>query len=212
MKDIPVFSCEYGTAGLVLREIPYRQEAYIRIHGALDTELLIRECIDFCSAVGAQHIYVAGDVTLEKYPLHTEIWNMEHFRIHLGNTDAVCLPADMDTVDVWRKMYNSKAARIPNAAWMTEADAAQMCENRQGYYVMRGETLLGIGRVDASKILWVSASVPGAGADVVRALAGVAAGDTVSLEVASANEKAVSFYVRLGFVKTAVLSRWHKVL
>ena len=31
MKDIPAFTTENGIASLILREIPYREEAYIRI-------------------------------------------------------------------------------------------------------------------------------------------------------------------------------------
>ena len=31
MRDFPVFTTEYGVASLIFKEIPYRQEAYIRI-------------------------------------------------------------------------------------------------------------------------------------------------------------------------------------
>ena len=31
MKDFPVFTTEYGVSSLILREVPYRQEAYIHI-------------------------------------------------------------------------------------------------------------------------------------------------------------------------------------
>ena len=31
MRDFPFFTTEYGVSSLVLKEIPYRSEAYIRI-------------------------------------------------------------------------------------------------------------------------------------------------------------------------------------
>ena len=31
MKDIPFFTTDYGVAGLILKEVPYKKEAYIRI-------------------------------------------------------------------------------------------------------------------------------------------------------------------------------------
>ena len=47
MKDIPFFPTQHGVAGLILREIPYRQEAYIRIQDVQPGELslLLRECL-----------------------------------------------------------------------------------------------------------------------------------------------------------------------
>ena len=50
MRDIPVFTTQYGVASLVLREIPYRQEAYISIQSSLQPEQLLEECIGFCRA------------------------------------------------------------------------------------------------------------------------------------------------------------------
>ena len=52
---------------------------------------------------------------------------------------------------------------------------------------------------------------PGAGADVVRALAHGLSEDTVTIEVASTNEKALKLYERLGFVPVAELSRWYEI-
>ena len=41
MKDFPVFSTSYGVASLILKEIPYRQEAYIHIQSTLEPEQLL---------------------------------------------------------------------------------------------------------------------------------------------------------------------------
>ena len=52
----------------------------------------------------------------------------------------------------------------------------------------------------------------GAGETVVRALVSVLTEDNVRLWVASANERAIRLYERMGFVKVKELSRWHRVL
>ena len=53
MKDIPVFTTENGAASLILGEIPYRGQAYIRIQDSLEPESLLKECVSFCRMCGA---------------------------------------------------------------------------------------------------------------------------------------------------------------
>ena len=60
MKDFPMFTTEYGVASLVLREIPYRGEAYITIQDSLEPEKLLEECISFCRICGAEAVYAKG--------------------------------------------------------------------------------------------------------------------------------------------------------
>ena len=68
MKDIPVFTTEYGAASLFLREIPYRGRAHIKIQSSLEPDKLLEECIGFCRACGAEWIDAAGHEFLKKYP------------------------------------------------------------------------------------------------------------------------------------------------
>ena len=79
MRDIPMFTTEYGVASLVLREIPYRQEAYISIQSSLQPEQLLEECISFCRACGAERIYAKNHDCLTQYPVHTSIIKMRGF-------------------------------------------------------------------------------------------------------------------------------------
>ena len=51
MRDLPMFTTEFGVASLILKEIPYREEAYILVQSTQEPEKLLRECIDFCRAV-----------------------------------------------------------------------------------------------------------------------------------------------------------------
>ena len=43
MKDIPVFTTENGAASLILREIPYRKRAHIRLQATREPEALLEE-------------------------------------------------------------------------------------------------------------------------------------------------------------------------
>ena len=211
MKDIPVFTTEHGAATLILKEIPYQETAYIILRDSLEPQALARECADFCRACGAEKIYAAGHEALTAYPFFTAMWEMSCHRESIPDTDAALWPVQEKTLTQWQSIYNEKVKKVPNGAWMTKADAEKMLETGDGYFIHRGETLLGIGRASSDRISWVASLAPGAGADVVKALAHAATEDTISLTVASTNQKAVDLYERLGFLRTAEISKWYKM-
>jgi hypothetical protein len=78
MRDMPMFTTEFGVASLVLEEVPYRQEAYIRVLDVQPGQLkaLIEECASFCRAVGAERVYATGHEGLESYSLFTAVYEM----------------------------------------------------------------------------------------------------------------------------------------
>ena len=211
MKDIPVFTTEYGVASLILREVPYQQTAYIRIQASQETQRLLDECVAFCRLVGAEKIFATGEDFLVKYPLGTAIWQMCVSSEALGDTDASLFPVQEHTADDFQRIYNDKVSHIPNAAWMDSTDKKEVLKTGEGYFVHRDGKLLGIGRVLAGDIRFLAAVHPGAGADVVKALAHAVTEDTITVEVASANRKAVGLYERLGFLKVKELSSWYAV-
>ena len=210
MKDIPVFTTQYGVASLVLKQIPYLQAAYVTVQDSLEPESLLQECKAFCCACGAEKVYACGHPYLEKYPVLTAMWQMQRDLPGMPDTDAALWPVQEKTLEQWRTIYNQKVSKLPNGAWMTEADGRTMLEKGDGYFVHRGDDLLGIGRACGDVIDWVASVMPGAGRDVVCALAHALTGDKVSLTVASANEKALALYEDLGFLRTAELSRWYE--
>lgn len=211
MKDIPVFTTEFGIAGLILREIPYTGSAYVRIHSAIDTEGLLAECRQFCCMAGAQRIFAAGDGIPETYPLHTSVIAMRCDRTMLGESDAALFPVTEQTVDTFRRIYNEKASKVDNAAWMDDADCRQMLQRGDGYFVHKDSILLGIGRVYDGQLLWVASVQPGAGGDAVKALCSALSSDSVTLDVASTNHKAIRLYESLGFIPVLEKSRWYKI-
>ena len=212
MKDIPVFDTEYGVASLILKEIPYRGRAYIKIQSALDPEKLLAECVGFCRACGADWIDAAGDAYLEKYPLVTPMWLMTCNRETIPETDACLFPMTEQTVESWLELYNQRMTDVPNAAYLDSKDGQKFLNNRDCYFVHRDGKLLGLGKAAGDYIDIVIAVEPGMGEMVVRALSSVLTEDTVRVAVAGANERAVRLYERMGFVKTKEISRWYRAL
>lgn len=212
MKDIPVFTTEFGVASLTLREIPYQGAAYIRLQDSREPERLLSECVTFCRMAGSEEIYAAGDPCLTTRPFHTAIWQMTCPREALEPGDGALFPVTEATADRFQALYNGKIPKIPNAAWMDGNDKARMLRDAEGYFVHDRGRLLGIGRVSGEELRFLAALEPGAGERVLRTLAGALTGDRCVLEVASENTKAVALYQRLGFVKVRELSRWYRVL
>ncbi len=212
MKDIPFFTTEHGAASLVLREIPYRQLAYIRLLSSQEPKELLEECVSFCRACGAEKIFAAGEEMPEGYPLHTAVLQMSRPRTGLEQAEACLFPVTEETLEHWRSLYNEKMAKVDNAAYMDSWDGKEMLAKGDGYFVHKNGKLLGLGRASAGTIDAVISLAPGAGEVVVKALAALLTEDVITLQVASTNEKAIRLYERLGFVKTQEISRWYRVL
>lgn len=212
MRNIPMFTTEFGVASLVLKEIPYTQTAYIHLHSSLQPDKLLKECVGFCRAAGAERIYAAGDDCLKTYPLHTRVLAMQCVRGELADTTAQAVPVREDTLDLWRENYNRKMADVDHAAYMDEADAKKMLLRGEGYFVEKEGKNIGIAMASEEKLLAVASLVPGGGRDSVLVLKKLLQSKQISLEVASTNHKAICLYERLGFVQTAILTVWYKIL
>jgi hypothetical protein len=211
MRDFPVFNTEFGVASLVLKEIPYQGKAYVTLRSSLEPEKLLEECVSFCRICGAETVYATGECLPDGYPLYTAMLCMRCGVDTLADTDAALFPVQQKTLAQWRQIYNTKVKGVPAGAWMTEKDAQAMLEDGSGYFVHRGDTLLGIGKVSGSEIQWVASLVPGAGREVVCALAHAVIADVVELTVASTNTKALELYESLGFFRVREQSRWYVI-
>ena len=211
MRDFPFFTTQHGVASVVLKEVPYRGEAYIKIQSALEPAALLDECAGFCRTVGAERVYASGHECLAEYPIHTSVLQMCCSREALGDTDAALFPVQEITLQKWRELYNERMADVDNASYMTEADGKRMLEAGNGYFVHRNGKLLGIGMASGDKIDAVISCIPGCGKDVVLALNHALCGDSVQLEVASTNKRAIRLYEKLGFLTVNEISCWYKI-
>lgn len=213
MKDFPFFTTEYGVASLVLKEIPYKGEAYITLRDAQpgQEEDLLSECVSFCRMAGAENIFAAGHSILEQYPLHTAIYEM---RGEAWVEDALLenlFPVTDATVTQWRQIYNEKMRSVDCAATQTAFDEKRIVSSGGAYFIHHEGELLGIGWLEGSELLAVCAAKPGAGEQVMHTLMSLVTGDQMTLEVASTNSRAIRLYERLGFIKVREKQRWYRV-
>lgn len=211
MKDIPVFTTEYGAAFLILSQIPYREEGYIHVQSSLEPKLLLEECAQFLRACGAERVYATGKDLPQDLPVYTELVQMQISKDALPETEAALWPVLPENLSQWADIYNQKTHRIPMGAWLTDIKRKELLESGEGYFVHKNGKLLGIGRVSADTIHFVASVSSCAGADVVAALAVAASEPILQLTVASTNEKALKLYKTLGFVKTRPISTWYCV-
>ena len=212
MKDIPLFDTDTGVSSLVLKEIPYRQTAYIRIRsvqpGGLEAHL--KECAGFCRMCGAERIYATGHAELEKYPLYCAVRTMSRRTPDWEPTDHL-FPVTEPTVARWREIYNDRMSAVDNAATLTARDEQEILNSRGAYFVHRSGKLLGIGWLRDEELMAVASVVPGAGERVMKTLLTAASEDRVTLDVASTNTRAIALYERLGFVTVGERCRWYHI-
>lgn len=210
MKDIPFFTTDYGVASLMLREIPYRQEAYIQVQDVQpgQTEALIRECMAFCRAAGAEKIYWSAGAA--EGQLHALIYEMRGTAQVDKEKIENLFPVTEQTVSQWRQIYNQRMAQVDNAATLTEADEKRILETGGAYFIHQAGKLLGIGWLEGEKLLTIATVETGAGERVLNTLLSVVEGASITLEVASTNEKAIRLYEKFGFLKTREIRRWYQ--
>lgn len=212
MKDFPVFTTEYGVSSLILKEIPYRQEAYIHIQDVQPEGFAehLEECASFCRMAGAERIYVKDHPMLEGDP-HTAIYEMRATAwVDLEKLENL-FPVTEATVGRWRQICNERLRDVDHTATLTAADEKKILESGGAYFVHHGGALLGVGWLEDTRLLLLASVRPGAGTQVLHTLMSLVEGADVTLEVASTNKRAIRLYERYGFLKAREVTRWYRV-
>lgn len=211
MKDFPLFTTDYGVSSLILREVPYRAEAYIYVQDVQPGELEnhLKECVSFCRMVGAERILATGSEELACYPYAMSLIQMRGAAQVDHSKLCSLFPVTQETVSRWRGIYNERMRGVDTAQTLESRDEKQILSS-QSYFVHENGTLLGIGWLEDNKILAVAAVIPGAGEKVMYTLMSLA-GEEMIVEVASTNHKAIRLYEKMGFVKAKELYRWYIV-
>ena len=211
MRDFPMFTTEYGVASLVLKEIPYRQEAYIIIRASEEPEELLKECVSFCRMVGAERIYAKGHACVERYPLHCGIMEMRG-DIPVDEEKVKNLwPVTDQTVEKWRSLMNKRLAIVDNAATLERRDEKEILSSGGAYFVHDHGELLGAGWIDHGELKLIAAVQKGAGESVLHTLLSTVPETGIWLQVASTNTAAIRFYERMGLLTTGEISRWYRI-
>ena len=211
MKDIPVFTTENGAASLILGEIPYRGEAFVRIQDSLEPENLLKECVSFCRMCGAERVYASGHPWLEGLPLHCAVLRMRG-EAKPDPGKVKCLwPVTGETVAEFRKLYNARMAGVDNAGTLEAKDEGWLTSGI-AYFVHDCGKLLGIGILENGCVRTIASAIPGGGEETLHTLFTLCPGEPLFLEVASTNTRAIRLYERAGFLKTGELSRWYRAV
>ena len=142
MKDIPIFPTEYGVASLILKEIPYRQTAYIRVQDVQPDGLnsLIGECAQFCRAAGAERIFWTAE-NVDAEPDAAVIAMSATAWVDKSKLENL-FPVTDGTVAQWRRIYNERMAQVDNAATLTAFDEKKIVESGGAYFVHHNGELL----------------------------------------------------------------------
>jgi len=214
MRDLLFFTTENGVADLILKEIPYKQTAYIRVLDAAEENLqpLLQECASFCRMAGADHIYASGHPGLERWPLYTSVLTMRGTAWVDREKLRSVFPVSEQTVSRWRQLMNERIRNVDNAATLEKKDEQEILHSSGACFVHRSGELLGGGWLCDGELKLLAACKQGMGERVCHTLFSMYPEESVRLEVASTNRKALRLYEKLGFFRTAELRRWHRVL
>ena len=211
MKDFPMFTTEFGIASLVLREIPYRGEAFILIQDTLQPDELLAECISFCRICGAEKIYARGHEIVEKYPLHCIVYEMRG-RAEVDETKVENLwPVTEETVTQWRELMNEKMRPVDNSGTLEKKGEREILDSGGAYFVHHEGELLGAGWLVDNELRLVASCKAGMGERVCHTLFSLIPGQEVKLDVVSTNTRAIRLYEKLGLIRTSERRRWHRV-
>ena len=213
MKNIPIFTTPHGVATIVLREIPYSERAYILPQSVFATEQeLVRECADFCRAAGAEQVFAKLDAAVEGAAFQCEIWELKRTGpLPRPSRELELTRVTAENCEDYRRVYNKAFASVDNAAYCERADALKLAEEGGWLYMQDGE-VLGLGQVQEDELRAIASVQKGLGFDLAIALMRKLGTEEVHLTVASSNTPALRLYERLGFEKTAVRSRWYRIL
>lgn len=210
MKDFPVFTTEYGVASLILREIPYRGDAYVIIQSSEDPEELLRECISFCRICGADRIYARGHEYLNNYEPHASVLEMRG-QIEPDAEKIRCLwPVTEENIAVWRSKINERMKAVDHARTLDRKMESEILNSGGAYFIHHDDELLGAGWIQDDELMAITSFQKGAGECVFHTLLTATTERMLHLQVASSNTPAVRLYQRLGFLVTGA-QQWYRV-
>lgn len=212
MKDFPNFVTANGVASLALKEVPYRQEAYIIIQSSEDPDKLLEECVSFCRVVGAEKVYARGHEFVEQYPIHCTILEMRgHIPVEEEKV-RMLWPVTAENIGQWRSLLNEKMAAVDNAATLERAGEKEVLDMGSAYFVHDSGEVLGAGWIVDGELKLIASVQNGMGECVMHTLLSTVSDEDIRIQVASTNTRAIRFYERMGFVATGEISRWYRVL
>lgn len=218
MNNIPVFTCQGGTATLILREIPISGKAYILLRTVLPDHLsgMIAECSSFCRMCGARQCFVSWNAPLDFLPHAYDIYMLHAEKAALPRGTPVELtPMTPDNDSIYQRIYNRCFQSVSHALSYDRAQIARIYrENQRAFLALTKEGRpYGIGELHENELAAVAVlpKYRGKGTDLTLALLQLCPGETVTVTVSSDNDRAMGLYDKLGFRVHGTESRWYQV-
>ena len=217
MKDIPIFTGQFGIATLILREIPHKRWAYVMVRSAREGKLeaLVEECGQFCRMAGAERVLATADEPLTFLPHVHDMLELICDRTALPPLEAPVelVPVDGENWLQFRSIYNALFRKIPNAVTYTEGDLPRVLEQGRAYLAMERGRAAGIGVCQGQELsaIGVLPDFRGLGMRLALTLLASMPGETLALRVSSSNGPALRLYEKLGFRRNRVLSQWYQI-
>ena len=215
MKDIPIFTGQFGIGTLILREIPYKKCAYVMVRGTKEGMLtdFLKECRQFCTMAGAEWILATADEPLVFLP---HVHDMLELTCRKEILPPPLKPVDLEPVTMengaeFLRHYNGLFRTIPNAATYAEADLQRILSQEQACLAMVDGQIAGIGEWTDNELcaIGVLSEFRGLGQRLALTILQKMHGEVITLRVSSSNSPALRLYGKLGFDRSRVLSSWY---
>jgi len=207
-----------GTSSLILREIPHRGIAYVRLLTVREPDSLIRESVAFCRQCGAGQVYVTqGTEPLEGLPHTHDILRLQVEKEKLPplNQPVNLLPMTPENDAIYQRIYNRCFSEVPGAATYDRAEIRRIYDlSQEGFLALdEMETPFGMGELHDSELAAVGI-LPEfrrqhLGKPLTLSLLLRCPGPILTLTAASVNEPALALYDSLGFRVCGLISRWY---
>ena len=218
MNNIPVFTCQGGTATLILREIPISGRAYILLRTVLPDHLggMLSEGEHFWRMCGAETCFVSWEGSLDFLPHAYDIYLLHADKAALPEGKSVTLtPMTPENDSIYQRIYNRCFQSVSHALSYDRAQIARIYREKQRAFLALTEDghPYGIGELHENELAAVAVlpKYRGRGTDLTLALLKRCPGDTVTVTVASDNDRALALYDKLGFRVCATESRWYQL-
>ena len=217
MKNIPLFTGTHGTASLIFQEIPVSGKAYVLIRSVWTTlPGLLEECRQFCTAVGAEQIFVSyGTEELPGAHAYDLIaMTCAKKDLPLPAAEMELEPLTPENGEAYLQIYNRSFASVSGAATYGQKDLRRLYDRDLAWLVRKNGGYAAVAEIseEGLEAIAVLPEFAGLGYDLAAAVLQMVPRTTVSLKVAGDNPRARRLYDRLGFRESGIVSRWWKIL
>lgn len=218
MNNIPVFMSQGGTATLILREIPYKQTAYVLLQTVIPENLpqMVAECAAFCRECGAKQCALSSRddaISLGPEPDYA-IYQMQAEKAALPAfvSPFTLTPLAPDNEDLYISLYNRCFREVTNAVTYDRSHIQRIYrEQQQAFLALLDGVPCGMGELHGNELAAVGLlpEYRGQGRELALALLEKCPGPELTLTVASDNPRAMALYEKLGFRISGTESKWY---